>query len=168
MSGTPGRFSHRPGSVGNAAALVFALVATVLAALSSEAALLTCTVGVVGLAVGLTRGTPRVAGAGSFLLLVGVVTAGALGAPPALFLPGLAAALLAWDLGMSAFAARHELRGGRVERAELLGVATATVAGVAATAAAYRLHRLLAFGASLPAVFLLLVAAVALGLALRD
>jgi len=168
MSGTTARFTHRPGSVRNAAALVFALGATGLAALSSPLALLACTVGTVGLAVGLTGETPRVAGAGSLLLLVGVIVAGGVGAPAEFFLPGLAAAILAWDLGMGGFAARHELRGGRVERAEFLSVATATVAGAVATGTAYLLSRTLAVGVSLPAVVLLLVAAVALGLALRD
>lgn len=168
MSEPTARITHRPGSVRNAAALVFALVATGLAALSSGAALLTCTVGVLGLAVGLTRETPRVAGVGSFLVLAGVIAAGAVGAPPERFLPGLAAALLAWDLGLGGVAARRELRGGRVERAEFLGVATVTVSAAGATAAAYLLSRTLAVGVSLPAVFLLLVAAVALGLALRE
>ncbi|MFB6296492.1 MAG: hypothetical protein ABEH66_06610 [Halobacteriales archaeon] len=168
MSETAALFSHRPGSVRNAAALVFALVATGLAALSSPLALLVCTAGTVGLVVGLTREVPRVAGAGSALLLVGVVVAGGVGAPAELFLPALAAAILAWDLGMAGVAVRRELRGGGVERAEFLHVATATVAGATATAAAHLLYRTLAVGVSLPAVILLLVAAVALGLALRE
>ena len=168
MSAGNGRFTHRPGSVRNAAALLFALVTTGIAGTTSSIALLACAIGVVGLVVGLTRGDRRIAGAGSLALLGGVFAAGALGAPTVRFLPAVAAAIIAWDLGMSGFAARHELEGGRVERAELLQVATATVVGAVITAGAYVFYRTITFDVSLLAIFLLLVAATALGLALRD
>jgi hypothetical protein len=168
VSAGSGRFTHRPGSVRNAAALSFALVTTGLAGPTSSIALLACAVGVLGLVVGLTRGDRRIAGVGSIALLGGAFAAGALGAPPVRLLPAVGAAIVAWDLGMSGFAARHELEGGRVERAELLQVATATAVGAVVTAGAYVFYRTVTFDVSLLAVFLLLVAATALGLALRE
>lgn len=168
MSAEGGRFTHRPGSVRNAAALAFALLTTGIAGPTSPIALVACAGGVLTLAIGLTRGDRRIAGVGSFALLGGAFAAGALGAPAERLLPAVAAAIIAWDLGMSGFAARHELAGGRVERAELLQVATATVVGGATTAGAYGFYRTVTVDVSLLAVFLLLVAATALGLALRD
>jgi hypothetical protein len=162
------RFTHRPGSVRNAAALLFALITTGFAGPTSSVALLACAIGVVGQVVGLTRGDRRIAGAGSLALLGGVFVAGVLGAPPVRLLPGVATAIIAWDLGMSGFAAREELGDGRVERAELLQVATATVAGSVVPVGAYAFYRTVTFDVSLLAVFLLLVAATALGLALRE
>lgn len=166
---TPGeRFTHRPGGVRNAAALLFGLITTGFAGSTSSIALLICALGVVGQVVGLTRGDRRIAGGGSLALLGGVFVAGTLGAPPVWLLPGVATAIIAWDLGMSGFAARHELGDGRVERAELLQVGTATAVGGVVSAGAYVFYRTITLDVSLLAVFLLLVAATTLGLALRE
>jgi len=168
VSTDDGRFTHRPGTVRNAGSLAFATVTTGLVAPTSSVALVVCAVGALGLAVGLTRGDRRIAGGGSFLLLCGAFAAGALGAPPVRLLPAVATAIIAWDLGTSGFAAGHELAGGRVERAELLDVVTATAVGAAVTAATYLFYRVVTVGVSVVAVFFLLVAVVALGLALRE
>jgi hypothetical protein len=165
---TAGRFAHRPGTVLTVAALAAATALAALAGPGSVAALAATAIGVVGLAVGLTRGDRRIAALGALALLAGVLAAGVAGSPPLLLLPATAVALLAWAFATGAFAAREELRGGTVERSEVLHVATATGTGALATGAAYGLYRTVTVGASVLGVTLLLVAAVTLGLALRD
>lgn len=159
---------HRPGAVLAGAALAFATVTALVAGPGSSPALVAGGVGVLALAVGVTADDRRVAALGSFALLAAVLAAGATGSPPERLLPSTAAALLAGEFSAGAFDARAELRGGTVERAEVVVVAVGTAVGALTTGAAYALYRVLEFGVSSLGVALVLVAVVALGLALRE
>lgn len=161
-------FSHRPGAVLTAAAILFGVGVVGLVGPASLPALAAGALGVLGLAIGLTRTNRRVTAIATVALLVAVLAAGGAGAAAERLLPATAASLLAWNFATGALAATDELRGGSVERAEALTVATATGAGVLATGVVYGIYRTLAFGYSLVGVGLLLVAAVALGVALRE
>jgi hypothetical protein len=158
----------RPGNVLAAASLGYAVVATGLAGPSSALALVATGVGVLGLTVGLSTDDRRVAGLGTLALLGGVLAAGAGGVSAQRLLPATAAGLLASEFGLGSFDLRTELRGGTVERSELRHVVAASLAGALVTGVVYAVSEGLRVGTSVPALTLLLVAAVALGLALRD
>lgn len=163
-----GRFVHQPGTVLTVAALAFATATVGIAGPSSTPALAAGAVGVLGMAIGLTKRERRVAALSAVVLLASVLAAGAFSAPPERVLPATATALLSWQFGVGAFAMADELRGGTAEHAEALHVATATGVGILATGVAYELYRVLEFGISPLGVMLLLVAVVALGVALRE
>lgn len=165
---SPSWLEHRPGGVLGAATVGFAVATMGLVGTRSTLALLGTAGGVVALTAGLVREERRIAGLGVLFLLAGVLVGGAAGIVLERLLPATATALLSGEFGLGAFAMRDELRGGSVERAELLHVATATGVGALVTGGTYALYRTVTAGVSVTAVVFLLVAAVALGLALRD
>jgi len=124
--------------------------------------------GLVGAVVGLSLADRRVAGFGTAGLLTGVLAAGTANVGPLRLLPATAAALLACEFALGSLDVREELRGGTVERRELRHVVATMAAGGVVTGAVYAVSRGLRVGVSVPAVLLFLVAAVALGLALRE
>jgi hypothetical protein len=160
--------AHQAGSVLGAAALGAAVLTVVLVGPVSVVSLLATAVGALGVTLGLVRADRRFAGVGVVALLCGVVAAGWVGTAPERLLPATALTLLCWEFGSSSFDRRAELRGGYVSGSELLHVAAATGVGVLGTGIAYGGSRLLEVGVSTVGVILLLVAAVALGMALRD
>lgn len=160
--------THRPGAVLTAAAIAFGLVVAGLAGPTWTPALVVSGAGVIGLVIGLTRSDRRITAFATFALLASVLAAGVAGAGPGQLLPALAASLLAWDFAVGALDASRELRGGTVERTEALHVGTATGVAVLTTGVVYGVYRTLAVGYSLVGVGLLVVAAVALGLAARE
>lgn len=161
-------FEHPPGRVLGAAALAFAVVTAAVLGPRSTPSVLATGFGVVGLTVGLARDDRRVAGIGVVSLLGGVLAAGGAGAPPALVLPGTAAALLSWEFATGSFDVREVVGDGTVERSEIVHVVAATGAGALVTGFTYVVYRTLSVGVSVLGVTLLLVAAVALALALRE
>lgn len=162
------RFTHRPGSVLGAAALLAAVVAVGVAGPASLPSLAAGVLGVGTFVVGVTKRARSIAALGAFGVLACVLVAGAAGLSLERLLPSTAAAVLAWEFGASAFAITTELGDGTVERAELLHVGAATGAAVVATGLAYAAYRSVDVGISVTGVTLLLIAAVALGLALRQ
>lgn len=168
MSGTVFGRTHQAGGVLGAAAVGAAMIAAVLVGPVYTVSLLTTAVGVVGVTLGLVREDRRVTGIGVVALLCGVIAAGWAGVASERLLPAAALALLCWEFGSSSFARREELRGGSVSGSELLHVAAATGVGVLSTGIAYGGSRLLDVGVSTVGVGLLLVAAIGLGMALRD
>lgn len=160
--------ASRPGSVLGAAALGSAVVAAALAGSGSTLALAATGVGVVGLTTGLSMSDRRVAGLGTVALLGGVLAAGSAGVGPGRLLPATATALLSGEFALGSFDLRAELPGGTTERRERRHVLVAGSAGALVSGATYALWTGLRVGVSVPGVTLLLVAAVALGSALRD
>lgn len=168
MSDTVFGRAHQAGSVLGAAALGAAVLASVLVGPLHVVSLLTTALGVIGVTIGLVREDRRFAGIGVIALLCGVIAAGWVGIAPERLLPATALTLLCWEFGSSSFDRREELRGGNVSGSELLHVGAASGVGVLGTGIAYGGSRVLEVGVSTIGVILLLVAAVALGMALRD
>lgn len=168
MSTGDSKVMGRPGAVFNTSALVFG-VATV-GLLSSESAIVFggAVLGIFALIVGVSFERRRIVATGTFFLFGSVLLAGALGAPAERFLPSVATALLAWNCTNASVSIQDEIRGGTVERSELLHVATATTAAGFGIILAYLAHRLLLFPPSDDGVILLVVAAILLGFALRN
>lgn len=168
MSTEGGPFEHPPGRVLGAAALAFAVVTAAVLGTQSTLSVLATGFGVVGLTVGLARDDRRAAGIGVVSLLGGVLAGGGAGAPPALVLPATAAGLLSWEFAAGSFDVRNVVEDGTVERSEVVHVVTATSAGALLTGFTYVVYRTLSVGVSILGVTLLLVAAVALAVALRE
>lgn len=162
------RFRHQPGRVLAVASLVAATVTVGLVGPASGLALVTGGVGVLALAIGITREDRRIAALSPVAFLGSVLAAGAAGGPSERVLPATAAAILAWEFGIGSLAAAAELRSGTTERAELRHVGIATGVGALGTGTVYGLERAIAVGVSPVAIVLLLVAVVALALAIRD
>lgn len=162
------RFTHRPGAVLRAGALLAALGVVVLVAPRSVVSLAGGVLGVVALAIGLTRHVRSLTGLGAVAVVVAVVAAAFGGIPVERLLPAVVGSVLVWEFALGAFTAETELDGGSVERAEVLHVAIA--AGVASLVAivAYVASETVTVGSSLPGAVLLVVAATALALGLRD
>lgn len=168
MSAGEAWHSHRPGSVLGGAALGFALATVGIVGGRSSLALLATAVGVVGLTLGLSLEKRRFAGLGVLALLGGVLAAGAVGTVSGRLLPATATGLLSWEFAVGSLDRRAELRGGTVEESEARHVLSATAVGALGTALVYVLSRSVGVGVSVLGVTLLLIAAVALGLALRE
>ena len=165
---TQSRFTHQPGAVLRAGALVAALGVTTLLAPLSTVALAASVIGVVGLAIGLTRHVRTVTGLGALAIVAAVVATAFAGIAVERLLPAVVGSVLVWEFALGAFTAEAELDGGSVERAEFLHVAIATVATAAVALVAYVTYETLTVGVSLPGAALLVVAATALALGLRD
>lgn len=162
------RFTHRPGAVLRAGALVAAIGVTALLAPVSTVSLAGSVIGVVALAIGLTRGVRTVTGLGAIAVVGAVIAAAFAGVAVERLLPAVVGSVLVWEFALGAFTAGRELDGGSVERAEFLHVAIVAVGASAVAAVAYVASETVTVGVSLPGAALLVVAATALALGLRD
>ncbi len=150
------------------AALLFGAITAAVVGPTSPVALGAVLLGVLGLAIGLTRFDRRVAAVGAVALFGGVLAAGAAGSGVERLLPATGTALLAWEFGADVFDARSELHGGTSDRVETLRVAVGAAVGAVVVSVVYACYRFLALDASPLGVVLLFVAVVMLTLALRE
>jgi hypothetical protein len=163
---TPWR--HRPGAVLEAAALLGAVAAAILAGPATVASLFLSMTGVVVLAAGLTVDRHRIAAVGTALVLGSVIVAGVTGLGAPRLLPAVASLVLAQSFLEGSIETRSELAGGAVERAEVLHVGTAVAAASAVAGFTYVASAGLDVGASAVGVALLFLAVLALVGAARD
>ncbi|WEL18668.1 putative membrane protein [Halorhabdus sp. SVX81] len=164
----PSRFTHQPGAVLRAGALVAALGVTLVVAPITTVSLVGCVIGVAGLAVGLTRHMRTVTGLGAVAVVGAVIATAFVGIAVERLLPAVVGSVLAWEFALGAFTIDAELDGGSVERAEFLHIAIVTVVASLVAMVAYVAYETLSVGVSLPGVALLVVAATTLALGLRD
>lgn len=162
------RFTHQPGAVLRAGALVAALGVAALVAPLSTLSLAASVIGVVGLAVGLTRHVRLVTGLGAAAVIGAVIATAFAGIAVERLLPAIVGSVLVWEFALGAFTAVTELDGGSVERAEFLHVAIVTIVASLVALVAYVAAETVSVGVSLPGAALLVVAATALALGLRD
>jgi len=162
------RFTHQPGAVLRAGALVAALGVTLLVAPITMIALVGCVIGIAGLAIGLTRHMRTVTGLGAAMIVAAVVATAFAGITVEWLLPAVVGSVLVWEFALGSFTAGAELDGGSVERAEFLHVGIMTAVASLVAAVAYVGYETLTVGVSLPGTALLVVAAIALSLGLRD
>lgn len=153
-------------SLGAAAAAVLA------AALAASAGGAFAGLGVVALAPALVVGSRRLVHVGAVVMVAGLVLAGATGggAGAELFLlVGTAATVVAWDVGQNAIGVGRQLgREAETTRAELAHLGASLVVGSVTVGVAYGLYQVAGSGQPLPALVMLLVAALALTAALRQ
>ncbi|MFC4407466.1 DUF7519 family protein [Haloarchaeobius iranensis] len=156
-----------------------AIVSLGAAAVAALAAILTASVGgvvaglgIVALAPGLVVGSRRLVHAGGVVLAAGMVVAGATGAGAAaelFLLVGTAATVVAWDVGQNAVGLGQQLgQEAETTRAELAHIGATLVVGGVTVGVAYGLYQVAGTGQPLPALVMLLVAALVLTTALRQ
>lgn len=156
-------------------ALLSSALAASAAAVSAGASALTSTLGLaVGaagfllVAVGVVRGSHRGVGVGASGLLVAALGGGVLTAIPALLLPGVIAAVLAWDFGEQAINVGEQLgREADTANLEATHAAGSTVVGAGAGGLGYAIYLVASGGQPVTALVFLLLGAVALTSALR-
>lgn len=126
-------------------------------------------VGVLLVGTGVVRGSRASVTLGALLAFGGVILGGLAGAPPESILVGIAAAVLAWDLGEQAINVGEQLgRAAPTRRSELAHAANSTLVAVAAIAVGYGLFLVAAGGQPVSALVVLLAAGLTLAAALRD
>ncbi|WP_256299719.1 DUF7519 family protein [Haloarchaeobius salinus] len=156
-----------------------AIVSLGAAAVAALAAILTASiggvfagVGIVALAPGLVVGSRRLVHVGGVVLAAGMVLAGATGgggAAELFMLVGTAATVVAWDVGQNAVGLGEQLgQEAETTRAELAHLGATLVVGAVTVGVAYGLYQVAGSGQPLPALVMLLVAALALTTALRQ
>lgn len=161
---------HGPARLSGALSLAAGAVAVAaIGTLGTPLATAGAAAGLPVLLVGVGRGSRRAVSIGSFLTFTGVLAAGIWDAPPEPLLVGAVATVLAWDLGEQAINVGEQLgRAAKTDRGELVHAASATVVGTVAIAVGYGIFHLATGGRPLAALFLLLVAAIALAEAIRE
>lgn len=161
------RIDRLPTRTSGALALVAGVVAT-MASAGPPLAALVCVVGVVVLAAGLVTGRQSAVTAGAGLLVLGALLGGTRSLPVLSTLVGVAAGLLAFDLGSTAVALGDQLgREADTLQVELLHAAASTLVGATFVTVGFTVHEVASGGRPLSGVLALLVAAVVLVAALR-
>lgn len=160
--------SRRPSRIGVGLSLGAGATALAVTLVAPSVATTLAGVGFVALAAGVVRGV-RAAVTGGTALLVGGTLLSAGGSPsPLLPVLGAVAAVVAWDIGENAICLGEQVgREARTLPAELTHGAVGSVVGLAAAAGGFLVFTVTSRGQPLPALVLLLVAAVALAAALR-
>ncbi|WP_244605525.1 DUF7519 family protein [Halorussus marinus] len=156
-------------------AVLSSALAASAAAISAGASALTSTIGLgfgaagfVLVAIGLARGWRRAVGLGASGLLVGALAGGVLTGAPFLLLPGVIAAVLAWDFGEQAINVGEQLgRAADTAQLEATHAAASTVVGAGAGGLGYAIYLGSSGGQPVTALVFLLLGAVALTSALR-
>jgi hypothetical protein len=124
-------------------------------------------VGLVALVGGLSRGVDALVSLGVLGLVLGVLVAGAAGAPAELLLVSAAASAVAWDVADQAVSLGEQVgRRADTARAEFVHAAGSALVATVAVAAAYLVFRTVAGGPVL-ALALLLLGAILLASVLR-
>jgi len=152
---------------------VIALLAATIAFLTTLAGTAgSVGIGLVGaglLALGVFAGSRPAIDLGALALFAGVVFAAAWSTSPVLPLVGAVAAVVAWDAAENGLSLGQQLgRDAATGRAEAVHAAVTLGVGLVAAIGAYAVYRLSAGNQPLPALVLLLFAAVVLTAALRD
>lgn len=125
--------------------------------------------GVVLVGAGVHRGHRGAVTLGALLVVGGVLAAGLASTPTPGLLLGTAAAVLAWDLGEQAInVGEHLGRTASTRRLELVHAATGTLVAVVGIAVGYGLFLVAAGRQPVPALVVLVAAALVLAAALRD
>jgi hypothetical protein len=121
------------------------------------------------LALGVLTGARLALDAGTGLLFVGVVLAAAFTATPAIPLLGAVATVVAWDIGDTGIGLGRQLgQAAPTRRLEALHAGASIGVGLGAAVSSYAVFLLAAGNQPLPALVLLLFAAVVLTATLRD
>lgn len=156
-----------PTRLGSGIALLAALLAAVASGPYSWIALGTGTVGFALVLVGVVVGERAACTTGSAGLFVGVIAAGARGAPVPIVIGGGVAAVVAWDSAGTAIDLGAQLgRAADTTRLELVHVAGTTTVGCLAAGIAWTVYRVGIGTYSLTVPALLLVAALCIAVAL--
>ena len=146
------------------AAAVFAATATT----GVSVAFLACVLGVLVLAGGLLTGQQITVTAGAGLLVLGSLVGGTQGLPVLATLIGVAAGLLAFDLGSTAVTLGEQLgRGTDTVQVELLHAVASTLVGGVVVGAGFAIREVASGGQPLSGVLGLVVAVLVLIAALR-
>jgi len=158
---------RRPSRTGAGLALAPALVAALAGGLYTWPALLVGAAGLLGLAVGLVRGSRSAVTLGGTGLFAGAVLAGAEGAPVGPVLVGATAAVVAWDVATTAVSVGEQLgRDAETGRLEATHALASAGVGAVTVGLAYGVYLTGAGGRPVAALLFLLVAAVLLVAAL--
>jgi len=162
------RITRKPTTVSSLAAVVAGAFGLLLSGPYAPIALLTAAGGVVLLGAAAASGVRPLVTLGALGVFVAAVVAGGSGAPPSITLSAILTAVLAYDFGGTAVDLGEELgREADTRRLELLGVATSSLAGIAAATGSYLVYLVGATGQPLSAVVLLLITVFVLFIALR-
>ena len=162
VSRAPARFSGR-------AAVLAALVATVAIGVGAvpAAGLGALSIPVAGLA--LLRSSRRLLGVSVAFLLLGVLFAGLVGAPPESLLVAMVATVLVWDAGENAISVGEQLgREADTRRLEVVHLAAGTALATAVAGVGYAVYEVASGGQPAAAIVLLLLGAILLISTLRD
>ncbi|MFB6136120.1 MAG: hypothetical protein ABEJ04_05125 [Halobacteriaceae archaeon] len=152
---------HAPARLSSALSLLFGLVSAAASAALPTVSLPVGVLGIGALGAGLVADSRRLVTAGAGGLFAAALAGGAFGLPVELVLVGVAASVLAWDVGENAISVGHQLgRGSDTSRGELVHAAASTVVGALVTVVGYVLYRLATGGQPVVALVLLLSGAV--------
>lgn len=158
-----------PAKLSATLSLVAGLVAVVATAIAGPLGALVAAPGLLGVFVGVTRGSRRAVTVGSFVLFVGALAGPATGSESPAVLVAVAATVLAWDVGEHAINVGEQLgREADTRNGEVAHAAASTVIGAGAAALGYLLYVLTAGRKPLTALVLLLFAAIVLTSLLSD
>lgn len=157
-----------PTRLGSLLAVVAALVAVASGGIYSMPALAVGGAGLLGLTIGVVRGSQDTVTVGAATLFAGVVVAGVQGAPVAATLVGTVATVFAWDVAGTAIAIGDQLgRAVDSSRIEVVHASTSALVGVLAATVGYGIYVTATGGQPLVALAFLLLASVLLLATLR-
>ncbi|MFC4449117.1 DUF7519 family protein [Halorussus aquaticus] len=158
-----------PARLSSALAVTAAGIAAGTSALTGSAGLAAGAAGFLVVALGVFWGSRRAVTLGSTALLVAALVGGLALPTPYLLLPGVIAAVLAWDLGEQAITVGDQLgRETDTTQLEATHAAGSTVVAVGAGGLGYGIYLVSAGGKPVTALVFLLLAAVVLTSALRN
>jgi len=161
------RIDRSPTLLSSALALAAAVFA-VAANADAPAALLTCLLGVLVLGAGLLTGRQFAVTPGAGLLVLGSLVGGTQGVPVLATLVGVAAGLLAFDLGSTAVALGEQLgREAETAQVELVHAVASTLVGGVFVGAGFAIREAASGGQPLSGVLGLVIAVLVLIAALR-
>ncbi|MFB6129790.1 MAG: hypothetical protein ABEJ28_03105 [Salinigranum sp.] len=159
---------HAPTRFGTAVAGAAGVVALGAGGLYSWQALGIGAAGIFLLAAGLAVGRRGAVTLGAAALFADVVLAGATGAPVVPVLVGTVAAVVAWDVGLTAIGLGEQLgRAAPTTRLEAVHAGVGALVGAATAGLGYGVYRTASGGQPLLALVLLLLAGLLLASALR-
>ncbi|PSP56644.1 hypothetical protein BRC82_01860 [Halobacteriales archaeon QS_1_67_19] len=158
-----------PARLSAALATTTAAVSAAASGLASLPALAIGAIGVLGVLVGVIRGVRRAVTLGAAGLLVAALLGGLTTPAWLLLLPGVMAAVLAWDLGEQAINVGEQLgRAADTTRLETTHAAASTVVAAGGAALGYGIFLVGSGGQAVTALVFLLLAAVVLTSALGN
>jgi len=161
------RVDRRPSRAGAGLTLAPALVAALAGGLYTSPGLLLGVAGLLGLGIGLARGSRTAVTLGGAGLFAGAVLAGVEGAPVGPVLVGAAAAVVAWDVATTAVSVGEQLgRDAETGRLETTHALASAGVGAVTVGLSYGVYLAGAGGRPVAALLFLLVAAVLLVAAL--
>lgn len=158
-----------PAQLSATLSIVAALIAVLASALVSPIGGAVGGPGLLVLLLGLTRGSRRAVTIGSFVIFLGVLAGGAIGADTPAVLVAVVAVVLGWDWGENAINVGEQLgREADTRSGELAHAASSLLIGAGAAALGYVLYVTASGQKPLTALVLLLFAAIVLTSSFRD